>query len=82
MLKQYAKHVTGLNPRHGQVQNREERPTSAHNVQLLYCVHYVRSMEGLFKVSSSGLNGDGKFVLPPPPLDIHSASVETMQQSL
>ena len=49
MLKQYAKHVTGLNPRHGQVQNREERPTSAHNVQLLYCVHYVRSMEGLFK---------------------------------
>ena len=82
MLKQYAKHVAGLNPRHRQVQNREERPTSAHNIQLHYCVHYVHSMEGLFKVSSSGLNEDEKFVLPPLPLDIHSVSVETMQQSL
>ena len=38
-------------------------------------------MEGLFEVLSCGLKGEGQLMLSPPPLDIHSASVETMQQN-
>ena len=39
-------------------------------------------MEGLLKIPSGGRRGEGELDAPPPPLDIHSASVETMQQSL